>query len=335
MINRPAIQRAAAAIFAAALLISTASRADDRITLVGGDVIHGSIVEQTDENVIFEHAVLGRIVIARAKISSITLDGEQPEETPQADQAEGEAQTAPAGDPAQATTTTTTTTIEEQTPPPVVWKSRFEAGFNGSEGRTEKFDIRATFATQRRTDETRLALDANYRAATSRGDRTQNKFDAGGIHDWYFPESPWLAFVQGRFEYDEFAAYDQRYSGGGGAGYTFVKDDRTELVGRVGLGGSYEKGGPNDGDLTPEGIVKIDLTHHFSEITSITAGAEYYPDLSEFGDYRAVVFAALQTKLSATSPASLKFGVRQEFEEYKNSDQEDLLEFFGLFVIEF
>lgn len=330
MINRPAIQRAAAAIFAAALLISTASRADDRITLVGGDVIHGTIVEQTDENVIFEHAVLGRIVIARAKVSSITLDGEQPEETPDADQAQGEAQAAAAGDPAQATTT-----IEEQTPPPVVWKSRFEAGFNGSEGRTEKFDIRATFATQRRTDETRLALDANYRAATSRGDRTQNKFDAGGIHDWYFPESPWLAFVQGRFEYDEFAAYDQRYSGGGGAGYTFVKDDRTELVGRVGLGGSYEKGGPNDGDLTPEGIVKIDLTHHFSEITSITAGAEYYPDLSEFGDYRAVVFAALQTKLSATSPASLKFGVRQEFEEYKNSTQEDLLEFFGLFVIEF
>lgn len=316
---------------AAAIVACSAVMADDRIALIGGDVVHGTIVEQTEENIIFEHAVLGRMVIERTKIESITLEGEEPAaSTPQQAQAEGQAEAAAAGAPAEPTTT-----IQEQTPAPNPWKSRFEAGFNGSHGRTEKLDARLTFATERRTDETRLALDANYRTATSRGDRTQNKFDAGGIHDWYFPESPWLAFVQGRLEYDEFAAYDQRYSAGGGLGYTFVKDDKTELVGRVGLGGSLENGGPNDGEITPEGILKLDLTHHFSEITSIVAGAEYYPDLSEFGDYRAVLSAAIETKLSVGSPASLKFGVRQEFEEYQDSDREDLLEFFGLFVVEF
>lgn len=330
MINRPAIQRAAAALCTAALLISATSRADDRITLLGGDTIHGKLVEQTDENVIFEHPVLGRMVIARSQIQTITLDGQQPDQPAESAEAQGEAEAEGAGNEVQPSTT-----IEEETPEPIKWKSRFEAGVTGSEGRTEKVDARLNFFTERRTDETRLALDANYRAATSRGDKTENKFDAGAIHDWYFPDSPWLAFVQGRFQYDEFAAYDQRYSAGGGLGYTFVKDDRTELVGRVGLGGNYEKGGPNDGDFTPEGIIKIDLTHHFNEITSITAGAEYYPDLSEFGDYRAVLSAAIQTKLSATSPASIKFGVREEFEQYKNSNQDDLLEFFGLFVVEF
>lgn len=328
MNSRPAFCCAAAV--AATLLLATASplQAQDRLVLVGGDVINGAVIEQTGENIIFEHPVLGRMVIERSKVQSVVLEGQEPPAEPDAGAdipADGAAES-----PAEATTT-----IEEEAPEPIEWKSRFEAGFNGSEGRTEKLDARATFATERRTDETRLAFDANYRSATSRGDRTQNKFDVGGIHDWYFPESPWLAFIQGRFEYDEFAAYDQRYSAGGGLGYTFVKNDQTELVGRVGLGGSYEKGGPNDGDVTPEGILKIDLSHHFNDITSLTAGAEYYPDLSAFGDYRAVLSAAIETKLSAGSPASIKFGVRQELEEYENSDREDLLEFFGLFVVEF
>lgn len=298
----------------------------DRIILRGGDALSGHIVETTDSGVIFEHEVLGRLLIARDKIESINPNG--PEAPPPADAATGdsaEPQAVASSEPG----------LDAPAAPKATWKSRFEAGFNGSEGRTERLDGRITFATERRTEETRFAFDANYRTATSRGDRTQNKFDAGAIHDWYFNDSPWLAFVQGRFEIDEFADYDQRYSLGGGVGYSFIKNDRTELVGRVGLGGSMLNGGPNDGDITPEGILKIDLTHRLTDITRVIAGAEYYPDLSRFGDYRAVLSAAIETKLAADSPASLKFGARHEFEERQAFDQDDLLEFFGLLVIEF
>ncbi len=334
MPHRSMLPRAAARLCAAALLLcSVTVSADDQLVLVGGDTIHGRIVAQTAESVIFQHAVLGHMVIDRSSIESIIVEDQQ--QSPQT-KGEDEAQAADAGAGAPTTSDTETeSSVEASAVPLIAWKSRFEAGFNGSHGRTEQLDGRATFATQRRTDAMRFAFDANYRTATSRGDRTQNKFDAGAINDWLFPDSPWLAFVQGRFEYDEFAAYDQRYSAGGGAGYTFIKDDRTELVGRVGLGGSTEQGGPNDGAFTPEGVFKLDLTHHLTDLTRITAGAEYNPDLSQFGDYRAVLAAAIETKLSPTSPASLKFGVRQELDEYRNSTQEDLLEFFGLFVVEF
>lgn len=334
MHHRSDFPRAAAIACSAALLFCTAAaRADDQLLLVGGDVIHGHIIEQTARSVIFEHPVLGRMVIERAKIKSVILEGEQPpDQTPETTEAEGEAEAAGEGAPAEARADAA---VEESIPEPIVWKSRFEAGLNGSAGRTEKLDARFVFATERRTDASRLAFDATYRTTTSNGDKTESKFDAGGIHDWYFKDSPWLAFVQGRFELDEFAAYDQRYSVGGGVGYTFIKDDKTELVGRAGLGGNYERGGPNDGNFTPEGVLKLDLTHHFNEIASITAGGAYYPDLSAFGDYRAVLTAAVQTKLSADSPASLKFGVREEFENYQNSSREDLLEFFAAFVVEF
>jgi len=327
MNERPAPWRAVV-VSACALLIMltrTPARAGDRVVLLGGDALSGRIVEQTDANIIFEHAVLGRMVIERSKIESLILEGAAPPAEPA-----GDALASPRPDAPDATSA-----VEESLPPQSIWKTRFEAGLNGSEGRTEKLDGRINFLTQRRTEETRFAFDINYRTATSRGDRTQNKFDAGAIHDWYWKESPWLAFAQGRIELDEFADYDSRYSAGGGIGYTFVKDDRTELVGRIGLGGSLENGGPNDGDLTPEGIIKVDLSHKLTEITSLTAAAEYYPDLSRLGDYRAILSAAIETKLSATSPASLKFGVRQEFEEREHSEQEDLLEFFGLFVVEF
>lgn len=298
----------------------------DRIILRGGDALSGHIVETTDSGVIFEHEVLGRLLIARDKIESINPNGQ--EAPPAADTAtedsaepQAEASAEPALDAPEALKAT--------------WKSRFEAGFNGSEGRTERLDGRITFATERRTEETRFAFDANYRTATSRGDRTQNKFDTGAIHDWYFNESPWLAFAQGRFEIDEFADYDQRYSAGGGVGYAFVRNDRTELVGRLGLGGAMEQGGPKDGDITPEGIAKLELSHRLTEITRLTGGAEYYPDLNRIGDYRAILNAAIETRLSATSPASLKFGVRQEFEDRHGFTQDDLLEYFALFVVEF
>jgi len=333
MNNRHFIQRAA---LAAGVLLSLATAsvgADDRIVLVGGDEIHGQIIEQTNENVIFQHPVLGRMVIERSKTEFIIFEGQPPPDpTPESAEAAGEVEAAGAGAAAGANADGG---VEASIPKPSPWKSRFEAGLNGSAGRTEKLDGRFVFATERRTDGSRLALDAHYRTSTSNGDQTESKFDAGGLNDWYFDDSRWLAFVQGRFELDEFAAYNQRYSAGGGVGYTFIKNDRTELVGRIGLGGSTEQGGPNDGAFTPEGVFKLDLTHHFTDLTSLTAGAEYDPDLSQFGDYRAVLGAAVQTRLSIGNPASLKFGVRQELDEYRNSIQQDLLEFFATFVVEF
>lgn len=325
-LRRRALGRAA--VLATALAAAPTCEADRIVLVGGGDTLHGRVTGQTGESVVFEHSALGRLVIARSAIASLTLDGEdgptEPAPPPPAVEAAPQ-EAPPAGTAAEA----------PAAPAPDPWTWRFEFGLNGSEGRTEKLDGRINFLAQRRTDETRLALDANYRTATSRGDHTQNKFDAGAIHDWYWNDSPWLAFVQGRFELDEFADYDQRYSAGGGLGYSFIKSDRTELVGRAGLGGAMERGGPNDGDITPEGIIKIDLTHTLTEITRLTAGGEYYPDLNRFGDFRAILNTAIETRLSATSPASLKFGVRYEVEDRHGISQDDLFEYFALFVVEF
>ena len=46
----------------------------DEVVLVGGDVIHGKIIGQSDLAVVLEHNDLGRIEISRDRIKSMTFD---------------------------------------------------------------------------------------------------------------------------------------------------------------------------------------------------------------------------------------------------------------------
>ena len=56
-----------------ALASTTLALADgDTITLVGGDVLRGKIVGETDTAVTLDHPALGRIEVARERIASVT-----------------------------------------------------------------------------------------------------------------------------------------------------------------------------------------------------------------------------------------------------------------------
>ncbi|MHC5183599.1 MAG: hypothetical protein ACYSPI_04920 [Planctomycetota bacterium] len=70
------------------IMATTALSFADEIMLKGGDVIHGNIIEQTEDAVLLEHEDLGQIKIASTRIASILVapDGT----TPPSDQAESE-----------------------------------------------------------------------------------------------------------------------------------------------------------------------------------------------------------------------------------------------------
>ena len=57
---------------ASALFLASASTLADSITLVGGDVLQGTIVAESDASVTLDHAALGRIEVSRERIATVS-----------------------------------------------------------------------------------------------------------------------------------------------------------------------------------------------------------------------------------------------------------------------
>lgn len=49
----------------------------DEVVLVGGDVLRGTVVGETDAAVVLDHPALGRIEVARERIASVKVDAKQ------------------------------------------------------------------------------------------------------------------------------------------------------------------------------------------------------------------------------------------------------------------
>ena len=166
------------------------------------------------------------------------------------------------------------------------WDGNVEVGLNGSSGNSENLNFRALVGLNRSTESMDTTLTFLYRYAENDDEETENRFRVEGRNDWKFGEdSRWVFFAQGSAEWDEFQDWDWRFAGSVGPGYYFIKNDKTTLLGRVGLGGSYETGG-EDNDFRPEGLIGLDFTHKITERQEFSASTEYLPSLEDLGEYR-------------------------------------------------
>ena len=66
--------KAGTAVVLAGLLLSAAPAQADTVELANGDTLTGTVVEQTDAGVTFEHAALGRIELDKERIAAVTID---------------------------------------------------------------------------------------------------------------------------------------------------------------------------------------------------------------------------------------------------------------------
>ena len=53
------------------IVVTAAPSYADEVTLKGGDVIHGTVIEQNDDGVLLEHEDLGQIKIASTRGASV------------------------------------------------------------------------------------------------------------------------------------------------------------------------------------------------------------------------------------------------------------------------
>lgn len=194
------------------------------------------------------------------------------------------------------------------------WTGGFELGLNGSSGNTERLSFRVGASAGRITDELDTKASVIFSYAKDESDVTDNMFVGNLRNDWLFSDdSPWRIFANGTFEFDEFQDWDVRLSGSGGPGYEFYDDDKTFLLGRIGVGLTREIGG-SENAIIPEGVLGIDFKRQLTERQKVTATVDYLPELSDLGPYRVNSEAAWEMLVDPEVNMSLKIGITDRYD---------------------
>jgi putative salt-induced outer membrane protein YdiY len=210
----------------------------------------------------------------------------------------------------------------------------FEGGLSGSSGQTDRSNLRFGFAGRWSNPDDVLTFDARYLYTRQRERTVQDRFEAKARNEWISLESPWQVFAEASSEFDRFTRYDALLRGGAGVGYRFIKNDRTSLVGRVGVGFVREFGS-DDQDVRPEGILGVDFSHKFDNAQSFVLNAEAFPSLEDFERIRTRTRAYYEVRLSEKTNLNLRLGVEHRFDNGPGQGDRENLDYAATFVIRF
>jgi hypothetical protein len=308
---------AAAALVIGVLWFGSAAHARDAtLELATGETLTGAFVSQDEATITIMHPVLGELTVPREQITAASIEPPVTDADPVED-ANGEAPLP---------------LMEEEEA--AEWDVTFSLGLNGSRGASDSDNLRTNFNAERTTERMESTLDITYTLERDEGENTDNRFDALARNEWLVPDSKWRYFVYGRWEVDQFESYDQRFRGGGGAGYELISTERHLLVGRAGIGLVQEQGGERDGETGVEALVALDYEWDIDDRSSFKAVTEWAPDLTEGGKVRARSTAAYELALSDEGDLSLQLGVEHRFDKFENDDKNEF-DYFALIVYSF
>jgi len=277
------------------LTIASAAWAEE-IKLESGDVIIGEVVETTEDAVVVEHPLLGRITIPVSQI--------KPPEPP-------------------------------KPPNPGLfgtsflegWSRQVSAGLSGAAGNTSNFNVDVQAAVKRATDRHRQTWSAAFFYAAADDETTTNRFLTMYEHDLLFENSRWFLFGNTRYDYDEFKAWDHRIAVALGAGYDIFESDWLEIRGRTGVGYSQTLGGEDES--RPEGVAGLEALWNITEHQNFALRATIYPDFSDIPEYRTTSGADWNIDLVDVQGLGLKIGVLHEYESNTDSESGHDLRYYG------
>jgi putative salt-induced outer membrane protein YdiY len=180
-----------------------------------------------------------------------------------------------------------------------------ELGLNGQTGNSDTFTSRFAANVRHKTTELVQAVQLTTIQRQADGKRVGDTTLLDGRLDYLMPKTPWNRFAHGLIEYDKFRAFRTRISADAGYGYEFIQTDPKTLIGRFGLSTSREVGGPDD-RFKPELLLGVDYKRAFSNNSKITFISTYYPNVTDFNDFRMNSQAACEFLLSKELGLSLK-----------------------------
>lgn len=190
---------------------------------------------------------------------------------------------------------------------PVFWDGNIQFGLNGSQGNADSFAIASGFELSRETERTNWDVDLNYAMTEQNGVESQNNALLWSTWDYKLASPRWSWFIKTQLEYDEFKNFDLRLAKSTGLGYLFVDTPATQFRARFGAGVSQEIGGDND-DVIPEADFGFDYAYNINARNKLSIVHDYFPDWSDFSNFRQVTDAGWEIAISEAHGLSLKLG---------------------------
>lgn len=181
------------------------------------------------------------------------------------------------------------------------WNGGLDFGYNLTTGNTRTNTIALGSNLSRQTRRDKTSLYAAYINAKNKAkgvtETTANAIRGGGRYEIGIT-SRLSAFGFADFEYNQIQLLDLRAVLGGGLGYYVVKNDRAQL--QVFGGGAFNRENFSTGlrRNTAEILLGEDLMFKLSDRVLFKERLQFFPNMSEAGEYRITFDSSLNTRLT-------------------------------------
>lgn len=209
-----------------------------------------------------------------------------------------------------------------------------ELGLNGQSGNSDTFTSRFAVNVKHVRPELVHQVQLTTIQRQADGKRVGDTTLLDGRIDFPMPNTPWNKFAHGLLEYDKFRAFRTRISGDTGYGYEFINTDPRLLIGRFGLSTSREVGGPDD-RFKPELLLGCEYKRAFSNNSKLTFMSTYYPNVTDFNDFRLNSQAACEFLLSKELGLSLKSSAIHRYDSTPFNKKPSDLDYSTMFMWSF
>lgn len=336
-------------------IIGTGSEAlADQIVLKNGDRLTGVIVKADGSSLVMKTEFAGDVTVKADAIDQITSDqqlyltlsdGRTVVGTVAA--RSGQVEVSPKDGPRVAVARETVQIIRSQPEQAAyekmqrpgwreLWVGFADLGYSLTTGntRTNTLAIGTNFARETRRDKTTLyaAIINSKNKTDGVSVTTANAIRGGGRYEIALT-SRLSTFNFADFEYNEIQLLDLRSVIGGGLGYDVIKSDRARL--QLFGGGSWNHEDFSTG-LTRnsgEAIAGQDLTLRLNDRVSLKERLQFFPNLTNTGEYRVTFDAGISTKLTSFLDWQLTLSDRYLSNPVGGAKKNDLLLTTGLRVI--
>jgi putative salt-induced outer membrane protein YdiY len=272
----------------------------ETLELVNGDKLSGEVIERTEDHVVLDHAVLGRVTVPTAKLES-------PEPVNPGLFGTGFLRG---------------------------WKRSIEMGLSGASGNSETKDLRAGVNLGYEDKTRRWKFEARYLFSEQDHDTSQNNFRTILNRDFLLPNSRWFYFAGGRYDWDDFQNWEHRLTLGGGPGYELFTSESFNLRGRIGPSLTIQRG--DDDDVKGELLLGLEAVWRISEAQTLNLSNSIFPALSDPGEFRNVTNADWIVQLSERHRLALKLGLENDYDSSVDSDTEkNDLKYYGSLLYSF
>lgn len=304
------------------------------ITLQSGEILKGALKASDKDSVLITHALLGDVRLPRVQITASEPALPPPPPPPplvvevsstDLDKAAAAAALAaraspPALKPAapavpEKISLWTGITRDDEKELLNGWTRSVEFGMNTSSGNSDTFNFRNSVSLRRATKKMSTSVDTSYNYARNNSGEVSNRGEVRARNDFNLGDSNWQLWGAGAIEVDKRAPWEARLSLSTGPAYTFIKDEKTTLVSRVGVGGYREIDGGNN-DVVSNAVAAVDLSQRLAERATMYANTEFYPDLANTDHLRAVSRAGVTYVIDPESRTTLKLGAEHRYNSH-------------------